>query len=76
MILDKLPSNIRVETPSKNVQNRMKYKNINPNELDEEICNYEAGQTQKDFFKMEDFKIEIVDDREDDEIPSSHYAQS
>lgn len=50
-----------------------KYKNINPNEEDEEICNYEAGQTQKDFYQMKDFNINIVDDNEEDDIPSSSF---
>jgi hypothetical protein len=51
-----------------------KYININPNEQDEDLCNYEASDTPRDFFGKvlrESVPIVIIDDREDDGMFSS-----
>ena len=48
--------------------------NINPNDPDDELCNYEASDTPRDFFGKvlrESIPIVIIDDREDDDFKSS-----
>lgn len=58
-------------------QNVAKYTNINPYDTDEELCNYDASDTPRDFFGKilrDSIPIVIVDDREDDGIRSSVYS--
>jgi hypothetical protein len=45
--------------------------------MDEELCNYEASDTPRDFFGKvlrESVPIVIIDDKEDDGIRSSTYS--
>eukprot|EP00347_Sterkiella_histriomuscorum_P011084 403373814 len=58
-------------------QNVAQYTNINPFDKDDELCNYEASDTPRDFFGKllrESVPIMIIDDKEDDGIRSSTYS--
>lgn len=49
---------------------------LNPNECDEEICNYESGNNFYKEVLNDSYKILIIDDRESDDICSSFYSYS